>query len=106
MRVRVRDWKKEEVHWTRSKAKKRRARRRQAVASGRRCTWRLWWVAARCVRARRSQRGWASNGRVSWGPGGAGRAVRGQLAAGENAGDGQEEEDEDVFVNFTKVQGV
>jgi hypothetical protein len=25
---------------------------------------------------------------VSWGPGGVGRAARGQLAAGENAGDG------------------
>jgi hypothetical protein len=49
------------------------------------------------------------------GPGGAGRAAKGQLAAGENAGDGrwaalqrtewrmQEEEDEDLFVNFAKV---
>jgi hypothetical protein len=55
---------------------------------------------------------------VSWGPGGAGRAARGQLAAGENAGDRrraalqrnregeQEEEDEDLFINFAKVQGV
>jgi hypothetical protein len=51
-------------------------------------------------------------------PGGAGRAARGQLATGENAGDGrwaalqgnregkQEEEDKDLFINFAKVQGV
>jgi hypothetical protein len=42
--------------------------------------------------------------------------VRGQLAAGGNIGDGrrcretergkQEEEDEDLFINFAKVQGV
>jgi hypothetical protein len=55
---------------------------------------------------------------VSWGPGGAGRAARGQLVARENASNGrwaalqrnregkQEEEDEDLFVNFAKVQGV
>jgi hypothetical protein len=48
-------------------------------------------------------------------PGSAGRAAKGQLAAEENAGDGrwaalqrtergkQEEEDEDLFVNFAKV---
>jgi hypothetical protein len=59
-----------------------------------------------------------SGGRASWGPGGAGRAARGQLTAGENAGDGrwtalqrnragkQEEEDEDLFINFAKVPGL
>jgi hypothetical protein len=64
------------------------------------------------------QRGCLSGGRASWGPCGAGRAARGQLAAGGNAGNGrwaalqrnregkQEEEDEDLFVNFAKVQGV
>jgi hypothetical protein len=56
-----------------------------------------------------------SGGRASWGTGGATRAAKGQLAAGENAGDGrrgtetekgkQEEEDEDLFVNLAKVQG-
>jgi hypothetical protein len=60
-------------------------------------------------------------GSIKWragelGRGGVGRAAKGQLAAGENAGDGrrcretergkQEEEDEDLFVNFAKVQGV
>jgi hypothetical protein len=71
-----------------------------------------------CVRARRSQRGCLSGGGTSWGPGGARRAVRWQLAAGENAGDGrwaalqrnregkQEEEDQDLFINFAKVLGV
>jgi hypothetical protein len=52
------------------------------------------------------------------GPGGAGRATKGQLAARENTSDGrwaalqkngegkEEEEDEDLFINFAKVQGV
>jgi hypothetical protein len=91
--------------------------RRQVAAGGRRRAWRLWREAAQRVRARRSQRGCLSGGRASWEPGGAGRAARGQLAAGENTGDGrwaalqrnregkQEEEDEDVFINFAKVQG-
>jgi hypothetical protein len=79
--------------------------------------WRLWRAAAQRVRARRSQRGCLSGGRASWGPCGTGRAARGQLAAGENTSDGrwalqrnregkQEEEDENLFVNFAKVQGV
>jgi hypothetical protein len=52
------------------------------------------------------------------GPGAVGRAAKGQLAARENTGDGQwavlqrnregkqEEEDEDLFVIFLKVQEV
>jgi hypothetical protein len=61
--------------------------RRQATAGGRRRAWRLGRVVARRVPARRSQRGWASGGRASWGPGGAGRAARGQLVARGNASD-------------------
>jgi hypothetical protein len=38
---------------------------------------------------RRSQRGRLSGGRASWGPGGAGRAEKEQLAAEENASDGR-----------------
>jgi hypothetical protein len=76
--------------------------------------WRLGRVAAQRVCARRSQRGRLSCVRASWGPGGAGRVARGQLVAGENAGGGrwvalqrnrerkQEEEDEDLFINFCK----
>jgi hypothetical protein len=52
------------------------------------------------------------------GPGGVGRAAKGQLVAKESTGDGrwaalqrnkegkQEEEDEDLFVKFAKVLGV
>jgi hypothetical protein len=70
------------------------------------------------VCARRSQRGRLSGGMASWGPGGAGRAAKGQRAAGENTAMGggrrcretergkHEEDDEDLFVNFAKVQGV
>jgi hypothetical protein len=105
-----------EVYWVRSQAKKRHAGGRQAAADGRWHAWRLRRAAARRVCARRSQRGRLSGGRASWGPGGAGRAAKGQLAVRENTGDGrrcreiergkQVEEDEDLFVNFAKVQGV
>jgi hypothetical protein len=67
MRVRPKEMKKGEVHWARSKAKKRRAGGRQAAAGSRQRAWQLGRAAARRVRARRSQRGWASSGRASWG---------------------------------------
>jgi hypothetical protein len=116
--MRARGQKKEEVHWARPRAKKRCVGGRQAAAGGRWRAWWLWWAAARRVRARRSQWGCLSGGRASWGPCGAGRAARGQLAVRENASDGwwaalqrnregkQEEEDEDLFIIFAKVQGV
>jgi hypothetical protein len=100
------------------RAKKRRAGGWQAVAGGRRHAWRLWRAVVRCVHARRSHWGCLSGGRASWGACGAERAARGHLAVGENAGDGrwaalqrnregkQEEEDEDLFIIFAKVQGV
>jgi hypothetical protein len=72
-----------------SKSKKRRAGGRQVAAGGRWHAWRLWRAAARRVRARRSQRGRLGGVRASWGPGGAGRAAKGWLAAGENANDGR-----------------
>jgi hypothetical protein len=86
--MRARGQKKEDVHLARPRAKKRCAGRQQAAACGRQRAWRLWRAAARRVRARRSQRGCSSGERASWGPCGAGRAARGQLAVGENAGDG------------------
>jgi hypothetical protein len=87
--VRAREKKKGEVYWACSQAKKRHAGEQQAVANGRRRAWWLGWQAVRRVRARRNQRGRLRGGRASWGPGGAGRAARGQLAAEENAGDGR-----------------
>jgi hypothetical protein len=110
--VRAREKKKGEVYWARYQAKKRHASGRQAAAGGQRRAWRLKRALARCICARRIQRGRLSGGRASWGPGGTGRAAKRQLATGENVGHGRwvalqknEEEDEDLFINFAKVQG-
>jgi hypothetical protein len=89
MRVRAREKKKGEFYWVHSQAKKRHAGGQQAAAGGRRRVWRLGREAVQHVCARRSQRGRSSSGRASWGPGGAGRVAKGQLAARENAGDGR-----------------
>jgi hypothetical protein len=111
----AREQKKGDVYWARPRAKKRHAGGRQAPAAGQRPAWRLWRAAAQRVRARRSQRVCLSGGQARWGPCGARRAGRGQLAVGGNASDEwwvalqrnkegkQEEEDEDLFVNFAKV---
>jgi hypothetical protein len=72
-----------------SQAKKRRVGGQQAATGGRRCAWWLRRAAVQRVCVRRSHQGRLSGGRASWGPDGAGRAAKGQLVAGENAGDGR-----------------
>jgi hypothetical protein len=102
----------------RSQAKRRRAGVRQAAAGGRRQAWRLRWAAARRVCMRRSQRGRLSGGWVSWGQVAQEERRRGSWWPGkmpamsggwrcrETEKGKQEEEDEDLFINFAKVQGV
>jgi hypothetical protein len=87
--VRVRERKKGEVHWACSNPKNRCASGQEAATDGRRRAWRLGRAAAQRVRARKSQRGRLSGGRASWRPGGVGKTAKGQLAAGENTGDGR-----------------
>jgi hypothetical protein len=107
----------EEGSWTRCKTKRSHGR---AGSRWRPAARRGGFGRRRCDMAMRGKRqlGQASGGRVSWRPGGAGRAVRGQLVAKEFASagaaggrsneterEGREEDDEDLSEIFQKARG-
>jgi hypothetical protein len=75
--VRARGYKKGEVYWAHSQAKKRRAGGRQAAAGGR---WRAWRLrrAARAMHLREEEPAGSVKRRAGeLGPGGVGRAAKG-----------------------------
>jgi hypothetical protein len=117
MRLHAREKKKGKIHWACSKAKKRHAGGRQAATGGRQRAWRLGRAATRPREEEPAGSGKRPEGELGarWrrksGKGAAGsRGKRPAMGGGrccrEKERENREEEDEDLFINFAKVQGV